>query len=221
MTKCGRYGIDALKDFDYSPSTVRKSVERSLTRLNTSYLDTVYLHDVEFVCAAVAPRKDGNHVMALNEEKEAYGLGEGQEGKIWGEGDQKVLDGFGELRKMKEEGLIKNIGITGNTLGILVEDSRLTSFFPLFFFLKKDTSFQPYSGWRCLSYTPRRTHPQTSCSPTPISRSRMTHSRPSSRTSPSARRCGRSSRRLRSAWACSPRDRPPGILHLRRSKTHA
>lgn len=48
MTKCGRYGV---WEFDYSPSTVRKSVKRSCARLGVDYLDVVYLHDVEFVGA--------------------------------------------------------------------------------------------------------------------------------------------------------------------------
>jgi len=120
MTKCGRYGLN---DFDYSPATIRKSVERSLSRLNTGYLDAVYLHDVEFVCCARPPvPKDGNHVVGLSseDEREAYGLADGQEGKILGEGDQKVLDAFAELRKIKEEGLIRNIGITGYPLPTLL-----------------------------------------------------------------------------------------------------
>ncbi|ABN66280.2 D-threo-aldose 1-dehydrogenase [Scheffersomyces stipitis CBS 6054] len=45
-TKAGRVKLD---DFDYSRDSVRKSVERSLERLNTSYLDLVYMHDIEFV----------------------------------------------------------------------------------------------------------------------------------------------------------------------------
>jgi len=45
-TKVGRIQLD---DFDYSPSWVRKSITRSLNRFNTSYLDVVFLHDVEFV----------------------------------------------------------------------------------------------------------------------------------------------------------------------------
>jgi D-arabinose 1-dehydrogenase len=40
MTKCGRYGQTKV-DFDYSPTAVRASVQRSLRRLNTSYLDAV------------------------------------------------------------------------------------------------------------------------------------------------------------------------------------
>lgn len=110
MTKCGRYG---LLDFDYSPTRIRSSVENSLRRLQTDYLDTVYLHDIEFVCTPVTPRKSGNHMAALADEKVEYGLAEGDEGRIRGDGDQKVLDAFAELRKLKEEGKVKHIGITG------------------------------------------------------------------------------------------------------------
>jgi D-arabinose 1-dehydrogenase len=46
LTKVGRISGDT---FDYSAGWVRKSVARSLERLNTSYLDVVYCHDVEFV----------------------------------------------------------------------------------------------------------------------------------------------------------------------------
>ena len=46
MTKAGRV---ALNKFDYSPNGVRASVQRSLDRLDTTYLDCLYLHDVEFV----------------------------------------------------------------------------------------------------------------------------------------------------------------------------
>ncbi|KAM0142731.1 hypothetical protein ACHAP3_001837 [Botrytis cinerea] len=46
LTKCGRI---ASSEFDYSPAWIKYSISRSLTRLHTSYLDVVYLHDVEFV----------------------------------------------------------------------------------------------------------------------------------------------------------------------------
>ncbi|ETN36604.1 uncharacterized protein HMPREF1541_08882 [Cyphellophora europaea CBS 101466] len=46
MTKCGRIASD---QFDYSPAWIRKSVARSLQRFNTTYLDVVFCHDVEFV----------------------------------------------------------------------------------------------------------------------------------------------------------------------------
>ena len=46
MTKVGRIKAD---QFDYSPSWVQQSVNRSLQRLRTSYLDVVFCHDIEFV----------------------------------------------------------------------------------------------------------------------------------------------------------------------------
>lgn len=116
MTKCGRYGLSPA-DFDYSPSTIRRSIQRSLERLNTTYLDVIYLHDVEMVAEEVMPRREGDHSGALSEGREAYGLAIGQEGKVWGEGDRRVLEAYGELKKFKEEGLVKNIGITGDLLG--------------------------------------------------------------------------------------------------------
>lgn len=48
VTKAGRIAGD---EFDYSPSWIRYSIYRSLQRLHTSYLDLVYMHDVEFVSA--------------------------------------------------------------------------------------------------------------------------------------------------------------------------
>lgn len=49
MTKVGRI---AGSEFNYSAPWVYKSIKRSLSRLNTSYLDVVYCHDVEFVTPA-------------------------------------------------------------------------------------------------------------------------------------------------------------------------
>lgn len=48
ITKCGRIGGS---EFDYSPAWIKQSITRSLARLHTTYLDVVYLHDVEFVSA--------------------------------------------------------------------------------------------------------------------------------------------------------------------------
>ncbi|KAL5341973.1 Aldo/keto reductase family-domain-containing protein [Aspergillus crustosus] len=46
MTKAGR--VSAAKS-DYSPEWIRYSVNRSLQRLKTSYLDVVFCHDIELV----------------------------------------------------------------------------------------------------------------------------------------------------------------------------
>ncbi|KAL4755623.1 Aldo/keto reductase [Aspergillus foveolatus] len=46
MTKVGRISVDK---FDYSPAWIRQSVQNSLERLGTTYLDAVFCHDIEFV----------------------------------------------------------------------------------------------------------------------------------------------------------------------------
>ncbi|KAL8934241.1 MAG: hypothetical protein Q9216_006004 [Gyalolechia sp. 2 TL-2023] len=46
LTKVGRISGN---EFDYSASWITHSVQRSLERLHTDYLDVVYCHDVEFV----------------------------------------------------------------------------------------------------------------------------------------------------------------------------
>jgi D-arabinose 1-dehydrogenase len=71
------------------------------------------LHDVEFVCTPFGPTNARNSIFALNEERTAYGLADGDEGRVRGEGDRKILEAIAELRQMQEEGLIKSIGITG------------------------------------------------------------------------------------------------------------
>ena len=116
MSKCGRYG-EKQGDFDYSPATIRRSLHRTLQRLGTSYLDTFCLHDVEFVASPVHPSDptgDPNAALHTDESKEAWGLRQGEEGKVHGKGDEAILAAYGELRKFKEEGLVRNIGITGS-----------------------------------------------------------------------------------------------------------
>jgi aryl-alcohol dehydrogenase-like predicted oxidoreductase len=44
-TKCGRYGFD---DFDFSAKRVIASIDESLRRLRTDYIDLFQVHDVEF-----------------------------------------------------------------------------------------------------------------------------------------------------------------------------
>ncbi|KAI0836450.1 Aldo/keto reductase [Hypoxylon sp. FL0890] len=74
VTKAGRIAGDV---FDYSPTWVRYSVLRSLERLHTSYLDLVYMHDVEFVSPS------------------------------------EVLTAVRELRRLRSEGIIRYVGISG------------------------------------------------------------------------------------------------------------
>jgi L-galactose dehydrogenase len=44
-TKCGRYGLDA---FDFSAARITASIDESLRRLQTDYVDLFQAHDVEF-----------------------------------------------------------------------------------------------------------------------------------------------------------------------------
>ncbi|KAK2053442.1 L-galactose dehydrogenase [Colletotrichum caudatum] len=80
VTKAGRIAGD---EFDYSPAYVRHSVLRSLARLNTAYLDLVYMHDVEFVSPA------------------------------------EVLAAVGALRRLRDEGRIRYVGISGFPVRVL------------------------------------------------------------------------------------------------------
>ncbi|KAF8556250.1 Aldo/keto reductase [Imleria badia] len=119
FTKCGRFG-NARDAFDYTPRGVRASVERSLARLQTAYLDTVYVHDVEFIAECKAPRTSGDHRAASGAEADAYGLGEGQEAVVYGNGDREVLAAVGELRRLQDAGAVRRVGISGYPLPTLL-----------------------------------------------------------------------------------------------------
>ncbi|KAG8218325.1 Aldo keto reductase [Butyriboletus roseoflavus] len=119
FTKCGRFG-NTRETFDYTPAGVRASIQRSLARLHTTYLDTVYLHDVEFIADSKAPRTSGDHRAALGAEADAYGLGEGQEAVVHGDGDREVLVAIGELGRQQDAGVIRRVGISGYPLPILL-----------------------------------------------------------------------------------------------------
>lgn len=79
-TKAGRLQLD---DFDYSRPWVRLSVLRSLKRLGTTYLDLVYMHDIEFV------------------------------------DEVSIIEAVKELKLMKDEGIIRNIGVSGYPVDFL------------------------------------------------------------------------------------------------------
>lgn len=79
-TKAGRIKLD---EFDYSRSLVRQSVLRSLQRLQTAYLDLVYMHDIEFVTI------------------------------------DEVIEALKELQSLKNEGVIRNIGVSGYPIHFL------------------------------------------------------------------------------------------------------
>ncbi|WP_082074603.1 aldo/keto reductase [Martelella endophytica] len=80
-TKIGRYG-DA--EWDFSADATRRSIEASLKRLGTDYIDVIQCHDIEY-----------------------------------GDRQQLVHEALPTLRKLKEEGVVRNIGITGYLLDVL------------------------------------------------------------------------------------------------------
>lgn len=59
------------------------------------------------------PRSSGDHRAALGAEADAYGLGEGQEAVVYGDGDREVLAAIGELRRQQEAGVVRRVGISG------------------------------------------------------------------------------------------------------------
>ncbi|OZJ05400.1 hypothetical protein BZG36_01980 [Bifiguratus adelaidae] len=69
MTKAGRI---AATEFDYSPEWVRRSVERSLQRLKTPYLDVVFCHDIEYVTEEEAVEAVGVLFELVKEGKVRY-----------------------------------------------------------------------------------------------------------------------------------------------------
>ena len=82
-TKLGRY---APTHFDFSARRVRESVDISLERMKTDYLDIILCHDIEFVDMS----------------------------QIW---DETIP----ELQKIKQEGKVKNIGVSGYPIKIFRE----------------------------------------------------------------------------------------------------
>jgi aryl-alcohol dehydrogenase-like predicted oxidoreductase len=90
VTKAGEEFENGESRFDFSAHHIRFSVERSLTRLGTDYLDCVLLHS------------DGN--------------------------DQHLLtqtDALDTLLRLKEKGLVRNVGISGKTVAGGLDAFRL------------------------------------------------------------------------------------------------
>lgn len=122
LTKAGKYG-PRLQDHVYDPAVIRASVERSLRRLQTSYLDVVYLHDCEFLSSAPFPIPAGDHVRALGPDASLYALEEPYDPK--GPGDAAVLAAFTELRKLQAEGKVRACGLAGYPLPTLLRFCRM------------------------------------------------------------------------------------------------
>lgn len=144
ITKCGRYGPDK-HDFDYSASKIDSSVRGSCRRLGTRYLDVALTHDAEFVCDQVGRSHDEGwesgvvsgliepSKVGLNQTREevieSLGLAPGLEAasKVHGKGDEQFLEAVRTLFKLKDEGIVKRVGISGYPLPVLLRLSRLVA----------------------------------------------------------------------------------------------
>ncbi|KAH8920141.1 Aldo/keto reductase [Atractiella rhizophila] len=126
ITKAGRYGATR-NEFDYSRERIFSSVKQSCKRMNTEFLDVVYLHDVEFVGEDVGGANSLHFPLeALKEGNLAtYGLDEASASRIHGLGDERVLDGVRALFELKEQGIVNRVGIAGYPLATLLRLSIL------------------------------------------------------------------------------------------------
>lgn len=123
ITKIGRYGRTKA-DFDYSATRTRKSVENSMRLMKTDYLDGVYAHDVEFVSEQIGGA--GQEGFTVDEQGKIrpedlvrWGLEDKDAGTIRGPGDEKILEAFGELFKLKKDGKIRAVGFSGQSFLLL------------------------------------------------------------------------------------------------------
>lgn len=149
-TKCGRYGPNQ-SHFDYSPKRIKKSIELSIEKLDCGYLDIALLHDVEFVSENIQidqtpTSQDGFSLFKLSEfvkngrqnfktEEEfklareemlkPFGVDELSNGKVWGKGDEKILNAIEALFELKDQGKVRKVGISGYPLNTLLRITRM------------------------------------------------------------------------------------------------
>ncbi|KAK8853070.1 hypothetical protein IAR55_003771 [Kwoniella newhampshirensis] len=114
ITKVGKYGPSS-RDHTYAADAVRASVDRSLKRLKTDYLDIVYLHDVEYILPP--PSFSGNPVLSIPSILSQPLTPTPEE--------SSVLEGITTLRSLQDENKILLCGIAGYPLPILLRLSLL------------------------------------------------------------------------------------------------
>lgn len=80
------------------------------------------LHDIEF--KSTIPCPEGNHLEALSSNAEEYGLAPDQL-KPLGKGDEEILAGYTELRRLQQEGKIRYVGLAGYPLPTLLRFAKI------------------------------------------------------------------------------------------------
>ncbi|GAK64415.1 aldo/keto reductase [Moesziomyces antarcticus] len=144
ITKCGRYGPEH-KHFDYSAAKIDSSVRGSCKRLGTEYLDVVLTHDAEFVCdkvgrshhdgwesgivSGLVDPQDVGVQQTREQVIESLGLAPNVEAasKVHGKGDEQFLEAIAALFKLKDQGIVRRVGISGYPLPVLLRLSRLVA----------------------------------------------------------------------------------------------
>ena len=128
ISKVGRCGPNKA-DFNYSPAHVERSIATSLERLKTDYLDVALMHDAEFVCNSEGlASKEGFFAKDALQEEEKFDAE--SHSSVMNVDDAKVLAAVQTLFKLKERGLVRNVGISGYPLPILLRLSRLIACSP-------------------------------------------------------------------------------------------
>lgn len=143
ITKCGRYGPEK-EHFNYTATKIDESVRASCRRLGTEYVDVALTHDAEFVCEKVGRSHDqgweSGVVSGLVAPKEV-GLDSKEQvlaslglaatlkdaSKVHGQGDEQFLEAIRTLFKLKDEGVVRSVGISGYPLPVLLRLSRLVA----------------------------------------------------------------------------------------------
>ncbi|ODN81436.1 hypothetical protein L202_01866 [Cryptococcus amylolentus CBS 6039] len=114
ITKVGKYGPNC-RDHIWDPEVIQASVERSLKRLGTDYLDAVYLHDVEYTLpppsCSHTPLSDLPSVLA--------------QPLVPTPEESTLLLAISTLRALQSSGKILKIGIAGYPLPVLLRLSLL------------------------------------------------------------------------------------------------
>ncbi|OCF32174.1 galactose dehydrogenase [Kwoniella heveanensis BCC8398] len=115
ITKVGKYGPNS-RDHHFDPETVTKSVEKSLKRMGTDYLDVVYLHDLEYILPP--PSHIGNPLLSLPSILSSDLSSPTPEETI-------LLNAIATLRTLQKEGKIIHVGIAGYPLPVLLRIALL------------------------------------------------------------------------------------------------
>ena len=155
ITKVGKYGVRASQhtyDRETVLASVKRSLKRLKTdyldvvcksrfilalsqksplqrsRILDRKADEIDLHDVEFVTSAPFPSPGGNHLDALKALKDSTSPDPfhlRQTSEPVGKGDENILEGLGALAELREQGMIKKIGIAAYPLPLLLRIALL------------------------------------------------------------------------------------------------